>query len=542
MTQLNTISRFTVLEILGLFFGSLVLFTWGLDGREIIGFDSRFYLFAQEMWRNGLSWFPTAYQQPYPDYPATSTALIYVSSLLFGQLNKFTAVLPSAIAASITVVLTYLIGSLQSKRWGWYAVLFLILTLAFLKNARSISLDMYTCMLTAACFYLVYSADIKNKPQRIMWLYPLLFLAFAFRGPIGLVMPTGVVCAYYLLDGQVKRLLTVGFSALGLLVFCTALLLAIAYSIGGMDFLEYVLRMEVLGRMEKSVVPRYFYLVDGMANYALSFPLAWLVMLGVVYYLVTTRKLSAEKKLLIKLFGWMVVILVGMSIPGDKKIRYVLAMSPAIALMAAYPFVAPCKQKYFVYLRRFLLSVLSLLPLILLLAVMFILPYGNKYAITVALPYWPMIIALGALQVFCFFCVYYYANRLATLAGFILLIAALSVALIHIFMVEPIELYIDRARDFVQQVETERSEAGASLVFYKERPDSMPIKYLINMPQAEQPLFLDTVESLQQFSRPAYFVTSAAYFAALPAQVVTKYRIIAKDTLGHVKVVVFTQR
>src|SRR5690242_19905786 len=87
------------LESLLLFFSSLILFTWGLHSKEVIGFDSRFYLFAQEMWRYGVSWFPLTYHQPYPDYPASSTFVIYLFACLFGGVTKFSAVLPSAILA-----------------------------------------------------------------------------------------------------------------------------------------------------------------------------------------------------------------------------------------------------------------------------------------------------------------------------------------------------------------------------------------------------------------------------------------------------------
>src|ERR1700733_6241239 len=82
-----TTTRRDLLSKIGLFFCSLVLFIWGLRQQEIIGFDSRFYLFAQEMLRNGMSWFPTTYHQPYPDYTGASTWLICVSANLFGGLN-----------------------------------------------------------------------------------------------------------------------------------------------------------------------------------------------------------------------------------------------------------------------------------------------------------------------------------------------------------------------------------------------------------------------------------------------------------------------
>jgi hypothetical protein len=113
---------------------------------------------------------------------------------------------------------------------------------------------------------------------------------------------------------------------------------------------------------------------------------------------------------------------------------------------------------------------------------------------------------------------------------------------VNITVVEPVEIYIDRARDFVRTVEIERLRAHAALVFYRERPDSLPIKYLINMPQEELPTFVDSHTALLQVKMPAFFVTSQAYFEELPPDVAAKFHVIAKNTLGHVKVVVFTQR
>ncbi|HLB57816.1 MAG TPA: hypothetical protein VJL60_03275, partial [Gammaproteobacteria bacterium] len=62
-------------EAVVIFFLGLIIFTIGLSHQEVITFEARFYLFALEMWRHGLSFFPTTYEQPYPDYPVTSTAL-----------------------------------------------------------------------------------------------------------------------------------------------------------------------------------------------------------------------------------------------------------------------------------------------------------------------------------------------------------------------------------------------------------------------------------------------------------------------------------
>src|SRR5690348_8465213 len=90
----------------------------GQNHHEFIQFESRFGLFIQEMLRNGISFFPTTYNQFYPDYPATQTILSYLFSLPFGHVSIYTAVLPTAIATGLTLVFTYLIGATQNKLLG----------------------------------------------------------------------------------------------------------------------------------------------------------------------------------------------------------------------------------------------------------------------------------------------------------------------------------------------------------------------------------------------------------------------------------------
>lgn len=326
---------------------SLLIFTAGLNAQEVTSFDTRFYLFAKEMLRNGMGWFPTTYGEPYPDYPVTSTLLIYVSATMFGGLNKLTAVLPSAMAAACTVALTYLVGALQNRKWGLIAASFMLMTLMFLKSARAISLDMYPALFTAWCFYLVYKADLRQS-EVTKCIYLLLALSFAFRGPIGLVMPAGVISSYYLLNRNWKKLIYFGTAALMVLVICTAVLFVIAYYVGGHPFLQDVIRMQFAGRIENTYQPLYFYFTNSIGNYAVSYPLAWLVILGMIG---AHRKQDKKNlDLIIKLAGWMLVILIGMSIPGDKKARYILPMVPAIALIAAYPFAQKIKMRGMVIL------------------------------------------------------------------------------------------------------------------------------------------------------------------------------------------------
>ena len=167
-------------------------------------------------------------------------------------------------------------------------------------------------------------------------------IAFCFRGPIGLVIPTGVVCTYYLLHGQWKKFFQIGLTAFILLLICTAGLLALAYHVGGNTFMQDVLRMQVAGRIDNYYRPFYFYFTDSLINYAIAFPIAVIMMAMIMI----SKKKLLEWKFLLSCMGWILVILIGMSIPGDKKVRYILPIVPATSLIAAFLFVDDSLNKW----------------------------------------------------------------------------------------------------------------------------------------------------------------------------------------------------
>lgn len=523
-------------ELTGLFTISLFLFTIGLNHSEVIGFESRFYLFAREMLEHGPTWFPTVYQNPYPDYPATSTFLIYLTAKIAGHFSKLIAVLPSAIAASITVTMTYCIGAWHSKRLGFYSVVFLFGTIAFLKTARSIEIDMYGAMLTTISFYLVYSADQKQKSIPIFSILLCLFLGFSLRGPIGLVIPAGVICTYYLTDLRYKNFFIMGLLSFILLVMSTLLLLFLAYQTGGKLFVDDVLRMQILGRIDNVYQPIYFYFTNGLSNYALSLPMSWLVFLGIFYSISKKKFANENEKLICKFLVWMLVIMIGLSIPGDKKIRYILPMIPAAALISAYIFID--ERKYFQIFRAIFLRINLIFPSIFFVLCLYFLYYLNKKNWNIDLPIILILVSLILLQLLAII-LFFKKN---TQQFMVFTIGIFSFVLLEIAIIEPVLIDIDKAKNFVEEVESYRKTHHAKLVFYREKPDGLPIKYLVNMEKIEAPIFIDRLSDLALLKNEAIFITSEEYFLALSQSDMNQFIIIRRDKLGHNSVVVFAKR
>lgn len=520
------------------FLAACCLFLLGPHADEFVRFQTRFAIFAKEMLVHGISFFPTVYDEPYPDYPATSTLFIVAIAKLLGKLTPFTAIIPSALAAAGSVAFTYAIGALYSKRLGTYGALFLLLTAMFFTQGRTISLDAYVTFVTTACFYFVVSSDRLQTTHRLIWIYPLLLLGFACRGPIGLVAPTGVICSYYLLTQNWRRFWSTGLVATGLLALSISILLLAAYHTGGKSFIQDVLRMEVVGRLsDNSNNDGYsYYFVSGLGNYAITFPLVLLVCASQWRKLITPTT-DPHIHLLRALLAWTLIVLVGYSIPACKRYYYVLSISPAIALIVAYFWTEAELTPVFQKIRALITQLLKLLPGLLACTLTGL--YLSRYSLPPAY-YLTAITLLVSLQLGSLIWIRH--NTQLPHSVPILIIAVLAFASVHILLIEPINLDINRTRDFVLAVEQQRLTQQGDLIFYNIGKDGLDLKYIVNVPvDSVHPIFINQPDELKNYPQ-AVFITRPEFFQALPAAVRNQFSMIQPGMLGHNKVIAFKAR
>ena len=497
------------------------LFTFGQWGQEFVGFETRFAVFAKQMLQYGVSVFPKTYGAPYPDYPATSTLLIWLGSLPLGEVNKFTATLPTAIASALNLALTYRLLSGVSRHWAFVAVCFQVLTATFLVEARAISLDQMLTTITLACFVLVYreTAQTASFGRSLACILALLALGFSIRGPMGIVIPVGVMCSYYALTGQWRAVFKVGLPALALLIACWFALLFLARIEGGEGFVSDVVRMQVTGRLSGNddALPRYYYLVSGLANFALSFPAALLVMASVLTtslpYLQFPflRKASSASweptlRLAALMAGWLLLILVGLSIPETKKARYLLPAVPAMAALAAYAFIDR-RNSLLAVVYQVLQKLLLLLPTLLIALLLFAQHYAARHAPSVDVDATLLAGLLATCQVLTLIALRR-ANTSAQRDKLVVAVAALAFWLTNLHLREPAELQLHSARPFVQAVEELRRAKPAPLVLYGINKDSLAIVYHVNVDGEFKPLFINQPQQLADLSYPVYLLIS----------------------------------
>nr|WP_225908641.1 glycosyltransferase family 39 protein [Pseudomonas lactucae] len=493
-------------QSLGLGVLALLLFIAGSWHQAIIGFDARFVLFAQEMLRHGPGFFPTTYGQPYADYLATSTLMTWLLSVPLGEVTSLTAWLPTAVASATIVVLVYRLTAPYSQRWGLLSIAILLLSSTFISETRAVSLDQMLAAISLAVFYLGYAHDHFGKGKRLHWLCLLVLFGFAIRGPIGLVIPTGMLCSYYLINRQWRQLFSFGLLALALLAACVGLLLLMAKLSGGESFMQDVIRMQFLGRMDGSEGSSgvLYYFTSSLGNYALAYPLAVLVLVAMV---VSGRRVPGQALQLV----WYcaaagLLVMVGLSIPQAKKARYVLPMLPMAAMIAAYPFQAT-HGRLFAWLRGLMLAIWTLLPALL---VVGLLLARKRYPEPLSDLGWVFGV-LGVLQALTLLALFLPRARPMVPA----FVAVLAVWGTYIAVVEPLEREVYDTRTFTLRVHERVMQQRAPLVLHGLGKDAKAIKYMVNLDCDRVPLFTQQASDLKQLPGPAWLVMSQADYEGL---------------------------
>jgi 4-amino-4-deoxy-L-arabinose transferase-like glycosyltransferase len=272
-------------------------------------------------------------------------ALLYWLQILAYRLcgvGEFAARLPSALAALVTVLITYELGRrLFDRATGFLAGLILASTVMFCAAAHFANPDALLCALTTLTLLIFWSAYRRGSRG---WFVPVGMtagLAVLAKGPVGIVLPATVTGLFLLWEGQLRRLWDRRL-VLGILAF-----LAVAapwYAWVGletrMEFLRDFIGKHNLGRfrdtMEGHRGPLYYYagwLLVGFAPWSVFFgPALWAACRRSASAEPESEKVDQARSALRFLACWIGVYFLFFSASATKLPNYILPLYPPMAV------------------------------------------------------------------------------------------------------------------------------------------------------------------------------------------------------------------
>ncbi len=298
--------------------------------------EPREALAVQDIIQRGEWLFPLKRATAIPSKPPLFHWSAALTSEMTGHLNEITIRFPSALYATLGVLLIYLLGTkLYGPAVALLAGAILATTMVYSDQALSARVDM------TLCFFLTLSLMLFYSLYRGFLMHPLWYFTFYFvvgigtlaKGPLGILLP-GLVIAGFL---GVKRRWDIAMRFAFHPGVVLTLLLAVgwyglAISRAGEGFVDRQLLQENFKRFfggSGHSHPIYYYV-----PYLFSLGLPWSLFLPFLLWDLFTRSSDGnDNHLFFK--SWFLVMFVFFSLSAGKRSVYLLPLYPPLSLLLA---------------------------------------------------------------------------------------------------------------------------------------------------------------------------------------------------------------
>jgi 4-amino-4-deoxy-L-arabinose transferase-like glycosyltransferase len=301
---------------------AFVLFFLSLGATSLWDPDEpRQAIMAREMMERGDYIHPYLNGRPYLDKPPLYPWMIVVAARISGGLNEFSARVPSAIAATLLLLVTFFLGRmLINKEVGFISVLVLATNYQYLSNARESVMDMTFAFFVGLTVFLNYITLSRDKRLLFALSFIPASLAILTKGPAGLVIPAGVMFFYLLVEGKWKRFIT------PLIAGCilSAAIASIWFFVAGDEYIkEFIFRQNIT---------RYTNAFDHKESLFYYFPKLFFNFLPWSMFLPFGLVHAWKKKYWLP-FIWFVATFLFFELSQSKRAIYLISLYPASALI-----------------------------------------------------------------------------------------------------------------------------------------------------------------------------------------------------------------
>jgi dolichyl-phosphate-mannose-protein mannosyltransferase len=298
--------------------------------------EPREALAVQDIVQRGEWLFPLKQATAIPSKPPLFHWSAALTAQITGKLDEATIRFPSALYATLGVLLLYILGrKLDGGEVGLLAGAILATTLIYENQALSARVDMtlsFFVMASLLLFYALYRGFLVHA----LWyylLYALVGIGALAKGPLGILLPGLVIALFVALKRRWDLLVKFAFHP-GVIV---TLLLAVGwYSLairrGGEGFLNRQLLQENFERFfggSGHSHPFYYY-----TPYLFSLGIPWCLFLPFVLWdAFRSGVLADDDRLFFNV--WLISMFIFFSVSMGKRPVYILPLYPAISLLTA---------------------------------------------------------------------------------------------------------------------------------------------------------------------------------------------------------------
>ncbi len=330
-------SNSSAIDLIILISVCFILFLPGISARGLWSPDeTRYITVSKEMVDSG-DWVTLRRNgQIYTQKPPVYFWAVSIFGMIMGGFSELSARLPSALAGTGTVLITYLLARrLYGNRVALVSGLILSTSLAYLVVSRMVMLDPLFTFLVTFSIYLLYIGLSEGPGKRTFsCLAAFILMAFATltKGPVGFILPLLAAGGYALSIGRGRNILHKGTAwGLALFLLIIASWLIPACIKGGEAYTNELLIKQIFGRYLQAFdhkEPFYYYFY--------AFPLGflpWIFVLIPAAFLLAGEWADKRSRFLII---WFCAVFLFFTSSKSKNILYVLPLYPAAAIAAAY--------------------------------------------------------------------------------------------------------------------------------------------------------------------------------------------------------------
>jgi 4-amino-4-deoxy-L-arabinose transferase-like glycosyltransferase len=315
-----------------------VFFFLGLGGYDLAAPDEpRFALVAREMLTDNHWILPHRNQNPYPDKPPFFFWTIAAfSAITGGTVNAVTARLPSAVAATLVILLMYQWSGKKEKNLAasFLTALVLLSCSKFFFQARIAQIDMLLCFFVTAALVIGYSA-MAAEPYSPFGLGMCLGIGALTKGPVGVLIPIGSLAVFAAFSGRsawrkfpLKALI---WMLVPIFLWLALLLLDVALQ-GQWAYLYNLLFKQTVVRYVNAWhhhQPFYYFFLSILYDFM---PWTPFLLISIPFTKIRWRSLDQKQK-----FSWSVILftLVFFSLSKGKRSIYILPVFPFAAYLSA---------------------------------------------------------------------------------------------------------------------------------------------------------------------------------------------------------------